>query len=146
MKTRLRSAFEKAVWWTGVVSMGLVVGLSVQFARAWVSPTQAPPGGNVGAPINTGTIGQFKNGVMRALGLQTPNLRVEPATGIDPTGQFLAAVNSSGDVAYAAGDGDNGGGISCVENAGGMICVRSSDGRLCQVMNNEWKCIYPKGW
>ncbi|MCD6149792.1 tail fiber domain-containing protein [bacterium] len=47
-------------YWLGVTAIGLVLGLSLQFARAWTEPAVAPPGGNVGAPINTGPVYQSK--------------------------------------------------------------------------------------
>ncbi|OGG58159.1 hypothetical protein A2853_01430 [Candidatus Kaiserbacteria bacterium RIFCSPHIGHO2_01_FULL_55_17] len=42
------------------VSCTALFAISVVFA--WVGPTQPPPGGNVAAPINVGTINQVKNG------------------------------------------------------------------------------------
>jgi len=42
--------------------MGLVLGLSLQFARAWTEPSVVSPGGNVGAPINTSSSDQYKTG------------------------------------------------------------------------------------
>ena len=53
---------QRATYWLGVAAVGLVVGLGIQFATAWTEPTVAPPGGNVGAPINTGNILQSKTG------------------------------------------------------------------------------------
>ena len=73
MKLRFKKIFENAVWWSGVVMVGLVLGISLQFVRAWTEPTAVPPNGNVGAPINTGTIGQAKQGVLQVLGLTVYN-------------------------------------------------------------------------
>ena len=58
MKTKLK----KLSYWAGVSVVGIVMGLSLQFTRAWVEPTIAPPGGNIGAPINTGSSTQTKTG------------------------------------------------------------------------------------
>ena len=55
---------KQITYWLGVAAVGLVVGLSVQFVRAWTEPTVAPPGGNVGAPINTSGFGQTKVGAL----------------------------------------------------------------------------------
>ncbi|EKE16550.1 MAG: hypothetical protein ACD_11C00004G0048 [uncultured bacterium] len=41
---------------------GLVIGGGLIIARAWTEPSVAPPGGNIGAPINTSGIGQIKSG------------------------------------------------------------------------------------
>jgi len=49
-------------YWLGVIAIGLILGVSLQFVRAWTEPTAAPPGGNVGAPLNTGNLSQLKIG------------------------------------------------------------------------------------
>ena len=58
MKTR----FQKIAYWTSVSVVGVILGVSLQFARAWSEPAVAPPGGNVGAPISTGPQDQVKQG------------------------------------------------------------------------------------
>ena len=49
-------------YWLRVAIVGLALGLGLQFVRAWTEPTVAPPNGNVGAPLNTGSLGQYKVG------------------------------------------------------------------------------------
>ncbi|KKT87703.1 MAG: hypothetical protein UW87_C0026G0006 [Candidatus Moranbacteria bacterium GW2011_GWC2_45_10] len=68
MKTKLK----KLSYWAGVSAVGIVLGISLQFTRAWVEPTVAPPGGNIGAPINTGSLPQSKAGILN-LGSTTVN-------------------------------------------------------------------------
>ena len=47
----------------GVVAIGTVLGVSLQFGRAaWSEPTMTAPSDNVGAPLNTGIVTQLKNG------------------------------------------------------------------------------------
>ena len=46
--------------WLKVAVIGIALGIGLQFVRAWTEPTTAPPGGNVGAPINTSTVDQKK--------------------------------------------------------------------------------------
>ena len=53
---------KQVSWWVGVISIGVILGASLQFVRAWVEPISAPPGDNIGAPINTSGMGQIKNG------------------------------------------------------------------------------------
>jgi hypothetical protein len=60
MKNKLKKIFENAVWWSGVVTVGLFLGLSLQFVKAWTEPPAGPPDGNVGAPLNTGANAQWK--------------------------------------------------------------------------------------
>ena len=49
--------------------VGLIMGLTIQFVRAWTEPSQSPPGGNVGAPINTSDAVQLKTGGLGIDGL-----------------------------------------------------------------------------
>lgn len=63
----------------GVLSVGFtlafIIFISLSIANAWTDPTQAPPAGNLGAPINTSSIQQYKAG----------NLRVEGFRNFGPT-------------------------------------------------------------
>jgi len=69
MKNKIQKRNERVSYWLGVIALGLIVGFSVQFVRAWVEPSDAPPGGNLGAPINTSSIGQAKRGALGAKSL-----------------------------------------------------------------------------
>ncbi|MDD3487081.1 MAG: hypothetical protein PHF35_01725 [Candidatus Moranbacteria bacterium] len=53
---------KKIIYWFSVVVVGIALGLALQFARAWTEPVATPPGGNLGAPINTGGTTQTKSG------------------------------------------------------------------------------------
>lgn len=54
---------EKSTYWLKVISLGLILGLGIQFAEAWTSPTLSPPDGNIlGGPLTTGSVGQWKQG------------------------------------------------------------------------------------
>lgn len=52
--------------WLSVIVIGIILGVSLQFVRAWTEPTQAPPNGNLGAPINTSATAQTKAGGITA--------------------------------------------------------------------------------
>lgn len=71
MQTK-RSFATKATYWLKVVSLGLVLGLGVQFAQGWVAPGGAPPAGNVAGPITTGS-SQTKAGALTTAGLAAPS-------------------------------------------------------------------------
>lgn len=58
----MKSIKQNIAYWLGIIIFGAILGVSLQFVRAWTEPTVAPPGGNVGAPINTSSIGQSKTG------------------------------------------------------------------------------------
>lgn len=59
---------QNFTYWFSVIVIGVVLGLGLQFVRAWTEPTTAPPGGNVGAPINTGVQRQDKDGSLAVWG------------------------------------------------------------------------------
>ena len=59
---------RKLSHWLSVIVIGITLGLGLQFVRAWTEPTVAPPGGNVGAPINTSATAQTKQGGFNILG------------------------------------------------------------------------------
>ena len=59
MKTK-----KQLTHWFLVIIIGVALGLALQFVRAWTEPTTAPPGGNVGAPINTSATAQTKAGAI----------------------------------------------------------------------------------
>lgn len=65
---KMQNVSQKFTHWLKVVSLGLVLGLGLQFAQAWVAPTDAPPAGNVAGPITTGPNDQVKDG---GLGITT---------------------------------------------------------------------------
>ncbi len=50
------------VYWTKVVSLGIVFGFGIQMVSAWVAPSATPPGGNVAGPLTTGAADQVKAG------------------------------------------------------------------------------------
>jgi len=144
MKQKMNKIFENAVWWSGVVMVGLVLGVSLQFVRAWTEPTAAPPNGNVGAPINTGIIGQAKQGVLQVLGLTVYN---DPAaSGVDVTGKVLTAQNANGAVAWAAGgSGEISGGCIYTTYSTGSPEIKGKWGEGCKDNGPCAECL-ASGW
>jgi len=45
-----------------ILTLGVFIGVTIKLVRAWVEPDQLPPGGNIAAPLNTGSAGQSKKG------------------------------------------------------------------------------------
>jgi len=45
---------KKITYWGSVVIVGAVLGVSLQFAKAWTAPASPAPGGNVSGPLTTG--------------------------------------------------------------------------------------------
>ncbi|MFO7807293.1 MAG: hypothetical protein R6V40_02610 [Candidatus Moraniibacteriota bacterium] len=58
---KLKKITDQISWWLGVVTIGLSLGVFIQFTQAWVSPPSNPPNSNIGAPINTGGQPQYKS-------------------------------------------------------------------------------------
>lgn len=135
MKQKIKKIFENAIWWSGVIMVGLILGISLQFVRAWTEPTVAPPGGNVGAPINTGANQQLKGdflshigslglaGVLETFGFKMPTgagvgkVLTSDATGIGtwqpPSGGgggLKMFIGATGDIPNGAGVGGYAGG------------------------------------
>ncbi len=65
MNTQQTTAPSKSnrAYWAQVVTLGLVVGLGLQFAQAnWQAPTASAPGGVITAPVTTSSATQRKEG------------------------------------------------------------------------------------
>ena len=57
----MHTGIQSSLYWGKVISLGVILGISIQFAAAWTNPTVSAPGGNVAGPVNTGTISQVKS-------------------------------------------------------------------------------------
>lgn len=72
----MRKSFaEQSAYWLKVVSLGLVLGIGLQFAQAWTAPSAAPPGGNISGPVTLGNSAQYKTGY---LGVGTNSVPLYP--------------------------------------------------------------------
>lgn len=61
---------KKIAYFASVTVVGLLVGVSLQFVRAWIPPTPPAPGNNVEAPLSTGTQPQIKYGALQVTGFR----------------------------------------------------------------------------
>lgn len=57
----MHTGIQSSLYWGKVISLGVILGISIQFAAAWTNPTVSAPGGNAAGPVNTGTISQVKS-------------------------------------------------------------------------------------
>lgn len=53
MKKKLKKISKKSAYLLNIAIVGMVVGLSIQFVRAWAPPTTSAPGNDVNAPVLT---------------------------------------------------------------------------------------------
>lgn len=50
------------MYWSKVIILGIIVGVSIQFAFAWTAPSSAPPAGNTSGPLTVSAVNQTKAG------------------------------------------------------------------------------------
>lgn len=144
---------KKLVQEIGVLSLSITIVfiavMGISMVKGWVEPTVAPPGGNLGAPINTGNVHQIKNA-----GLTLNNLSTS-ATGLT-VNKGIESLN--GDVCATVGGVrkclSTGGGGTAVPSGIYGYCVEestSADGRfltcsdaiapaVCSYYNGNKKC------
>ncbi len=53
---------RKIKYWGGVIIIGIMLGISIQFVVAWTEPSLDPPTSNLLAPINISNNSQYKEG------------------------------------------------------------------------------------
>ncbi len=92
MFKKLASAFKTTPL---VLALLLTFGLSYAYA-AWSEPTATPPGGNVAAPINTGSAAQTKTGSLGVGSANAPAHTLEVNGAVSLNGYYSGEPNSSG--------------------------------------------------
>lgn len=88
---------QKLSYWLSVSALGIALGFSLQFVRAWTEPTLTPPSGNIGAPINTGSSPQTKGGMITAGNFLT--------SGFSQAGKFCLGSQSNCITSWPSGGG-----------------------------------------
>lgn len=76
----LQPIATQSVYWLKVISLGIILGLGIQFAQAWTNPGGSPPTGNVAGPITTGVGMQVKNGSLGLTGNLVVGLKASSAS------------------------------------------------------------------
>jgi hypothetical protein len=97
MKTNLK----KISYWASVSAIGIVIGISLQFAKAWTEPTATAPGGNIGAPITTGATQEKSGGLV--LNYSEIKSGGEPTINFHRPGIFATGIKLRGDNRLWAG-------------------------------------------
>lgn len=101
-----QSLAEKSVYWLKVISLGLILGVGIQFAKAWTPPTLPPPGGTISGPLTNGIAPQYKTGMLGINSTITPVNALEVGGGgnayiggsINATSGTVTGVLTSGKV------------------------------------------------
>ncbi len=73
LKIKQNKRSKKTVNWLGAIFVAVIIGVSLQIARAWIEPTIAPPNGNTAAPVNIGGVTQYKTGALEIGGVFETN-------------------------------------------------------------------------
>ena len=110
----MQTIIKNLKWLSLSIILGVVIGGGLIAVKAWSEPASAPPGGNIGAPINTSGIGQIKSGALQANGLRnigttvldgivgigviTPGAKLDVAGIIQATGLKLTTGAGAGKV------------------------------------------------
>lgn len=104
---------KKLTYWSSVVTLGIILGISLQFVKAFVEPAGNPPAANVGAPINTSAVSQIKTGMITAGTLSSHQFCLDgnaPSGGCISTWPASSApkmlygeVNANGSIARGSG-------------------------------------------
>ncbi len=134
----------------------LFLGALVAYG-GWTDPTQTPPGGNVAAPLNVGSIGQAKAGGLHLnIGHATLGLRVEEdaeigrdllvgreleVTGLVLPIRFIGSTNQFSPPALECQDASHVGRFLAGRNGDLWVCgpggwqLNSASKKLCRVIN-----------
>jgi hypothetical protein len=154
-----QSLAQRATYWLGVVAIGLVSGLGLQFAQAWTNPTEAPPGGNVAGPLTTGSAYQKRGGGLGiydasgAYSASTLNLSARDISTSADESLYLNWSNQSGNV-HIGGEGEKkelvingiarfsytpseGGTLSLLKDQGPNVHLENLNGKF-RLINGPW--------
>jgi hypothetical protein len=89
---RIESTLLKKIsYWGSVVIVGAVLGVSLQFAKAWTAPTGVAPAGNVSGPLTTGAATQTKTGKIAT----APTADADPNNTLVTKGYLQAYVSAA---------------------------------------------------
>lgn len=81
MKKKLKKISKRSAYLLSIAIVGTLVGISVQFVRAWAPPTGTPPNANVSAPVLTDGNQNVKMNVASIDSLMVKNLIVDERGG-----------------------------------------------------------------
>lgn len=125
----MKQVYQKIGYWSGVVAVSAVLAMTLHYVGAWVEPSTTPPSSNVGAPINTGSSGQYKAGALGVGGVLKAYGGLVVGSNLSPTGKYEdnGEGDYSGDGYIAARDmwiadsgkwASDGASLSCVTYSG----------------------------
>jgi hypothetical protein len=129
----MKKAYEKIVWWIGVVSVGVIFGITLQFASAWVNPP-ASTDVNIGGPVNTSAVAQVKFGALGVGGL----LKAFSDVIVSGTLKIIGSDGNSGSFVFK--DGNQGEGKVLTSNASGVAGWEDASGGSCYVAYTTGNC------
>ncbi|MFA5442011.1 MAG: hypothetical protein WC288_01725 [Candidatus Paceibacterota bacterium] len=90
---------KKFYLYSNILAWGLALFLIGNYAFGWTTPNQNPPGGNLSAPINTGSSNQAKTGYLSVGTSTIPSFPLDVA-GVLRIGRFSSAPSGSNGALY----------------------------------------------
>ncbi len=114
MKQKIQNFFKEIGIISFSLTLSLVAFMGYSIAKGWVEPTTAPPGGNLGAPINTSGFAQLKSGALGVDGLLATRGGLAVGT-VDASSLILNGIRSQGDICTNAGRG------KCLSSSGSTV-------------------------
>lgn len=90
---------KKFYLYSNILAWGLALFLIGNYAFGWTTPSQNPPGGNLSAPINTGSSNQAKTGYLSVGTSTIPSFPLDVA-GVLRIGRFSSAPSGSNGALY----------------------------------------------
>ncbi|MDD5545384.1 MAG: hypothetical protein PHX67_01830, partial [Candidatus Pacebacteria bacterium] len=90
---------KKFYLYSNILAWGLALFLIGNYAFGWTTPSQNPPGGNLSAPINTGSSNQAKTGYLSVGTSTIPSFPLDVA-GVLRIGRYSSAPSGSNGALY----------------------------------------------
>ena len=90
---------KKFYLYSNILAWGLALFLIGNYAFGWTAPSQNPPGGNLSAPINTGSSNQAKTGYLSVGTSTMPSFPLDVA-GVLRIGSYSSAPSGSNGALY----------------------------------------------
>lgn len=70
MKQKIKQFIQEIGVFSLSLSIAFILTMGVVIVKGWTEPSQNPPGGNLGAPLNTTANSQIKSGPLQVNGLK----------------------------------------------------------------------------
>ncbi len=126
----MHSHTKNTAYYLQVVFLALIIGLGLQFAEAWTTPSVAPPTQTIGAPITTSATAQTKSGSLGVSSLLATGA-IQGSTLKITTGAGAGKVLTSDASGNATWKNASGGGLTTMVVTGPVSACRGASTASC---------------